>query len=148
MIEGEPGAMVRGRIQMPGRYAGFEDQSSERLRYAASIVYDGQGPVAAPAEGCGDVDVAGAGIKGVTEEFVEGVLHGVYAGGAPAGAFRTHEAYEAPAEVPVRSFHGIAESSLRECGRRLLVGDLADAALANDGHFDLPWVLQIVLYLF
>lgn len=105
MVEGESRAVVGCGIQVAGRYAGLEDQSSKRLWHAASVIYNGQGSVATPAEGRGDVDVAGAGVYGVAEEFVESVLNRAYPGGTPASALYTREADEAPTEVSVRTLH-------------------------------------------
>jgi hypothetical protein len=64
-------------------------------------------PVAAAAQGGGDVDVAGAGVTGVAQELEEGVLDEAKTSLAAPKAFDAREAGEAGSEVPVRSFQGV-----------------------------------------
>lgn len=81
MVEGESGT-VRGvsfgsgeyGIEVAGGYARLEDKVSMSFRYALTVVYNDEGTIPASAERGGDVDIAGTGIAGVPEEFMEGVL--------------------------------------------------------------------------
>jgi hypothetical protein len=86
VVEGEAGTVGRvglGKflgggfgdgVQVSGGDAGFEDEVFVGLGDAAAVVDNYQMPVAAGAQGGGDVDVAGTGVAGVAQELEEGVL--------------------------------------------------------------------------
>ena len=105
-VGGAGGGPVLDGPEVAGGDAGLEDQALVGLGDAAAVVYDGEGAVAARPQAGGDVDVPGAGVAGIAQELVEGVLYGAQAPGAPAQALDACEAGEASAKVPVGAFQG------------------------------------------
>ena len=92
-------------MEVAGGDAGLEDQIRVGFGDTASVIYYGEGAVAAGFQGRGDVDARGAGVSGVAEELEEGVLDVAQARGVAASALLAGEAGEARAEVAVGTLH-------------------------------------------
>ena len=109
VVEGEAGSVggfpVVYGVEVAGGDAGFEDEVVVGLGDSAAVIYYDQMPVAALFEGGSDVDVVRAGVAGVAQELVEGVLDRAEVARAAAYPLRAGQAGEASAKVAIGALH-------------------------------------------
>ena len=110
VVEGEAGSvggfLIVYGVEVAGGNAGLEDEVLVSVRDPAAVVYYDQMPVAALFEGGGYVDVVRAGVAGITQKRVEGILDGAEVARAATCAFHAGKAGEAGTEVAVGALHG------------------------------------------
>jgi hypothetical protein len=91
-------------MQVTGGDARLEDEVLVSFGDATTVVDDNEGAIAASAQGGGYIDVAGAGVARVAQEFEESGFDRAQASWAASETLRTRQASEAGTEISVRTF--------------------------------------------